>query len=128
MKNTFFFSACSIRGLEKQPELYIWLSVCDVIIRNCSLPYSLNYSTRDTYMQHGQDLLSRIEMENPLSHFSGISWSRRDIFKKPSQHELRLGHVRVVNVLNPAQTGFFNIGKIDLSSIGLGSFQSYETY
>ena len=120
------FSACTIPGLEQQPELYVWVSVCDVIIRKCTSPYLLNYATRDNYMQHGQDLLSRIEMENCLSHFSGVSWSRREIFKKPSLQEIQRGNVRVVNLLNPAQTGFFNIDRIDLSSMALGSFQTRQ--
>jgi hypothetical protein len=49
-------------------------------------------------------------------------WSR-DIFRKPTQVELRRGHVTLVNVLNPAQTGFFNINLVDLTSMTLGSFQ-----
>ena len=105
--------------------MYAWLSVCDVIVRNCSLPFHLNYPTRDSYIQHGNDLLNRIEMENCLSHFSGVTWSR-NIFKKPSQQELRQGNVRTVDVLDPNQTGFFKIDKIDLSSITLGSFQTRQ--
>ena len=99
--------------------------MCDVIVRNCSLPFHLNYSTRDTYQQHAVDLLDRLEMDNCLSHYSGVIWSR-DIFKKPTQNELRRGNVRVVDVFNPNQTGFFRINKIDLSSMTLGSFQTRQ--
>ena len=62
-------------------------------------------------------------MENCLSHFSGIVWSRQDIFKKPTQAEIRAGLVQSVNALDPAQTGFININLVDLTSMTLGSFQ-----
>ena len=102
--------------------MYVWLLVCDVIVRTCSAPFLLSYPTTDTYAQHGQDLLRRLTMENSLSHFSGITWSR-DIYRRPTQAELRRGHVRQVDVLDPLQTGFFNINLVNLTSMTLGSFQ-----
>ena len=114
--------SCGIPGFENQPELYVWLSIVDVVVRTCSSPFLLNYRTTDTYAQHGADLLHRLTMENCLSHFSGVMWSR-DIFKKPTQVELRRRHVTVVNALNPAQTGFSTSTLVDLTSMTLGSFQ-----
>ena len=119
----FFFRSCGIPGFEDQPDIYVWLQVCDVVVRLCSRPFRLSYQTTDTYAQHGQDLLHRLVMENCLSHFSGITWSRVDIFKKPTQAELRRGLVRRVDALNPAETGFFNINLVDITSMTLGSFQ-----
>ena len=120
--NEYPFRSCNIPGFENQPEMYVWLLVCDVIIRQCSSPFLLSYPTIDTYAQHGADLLHRLTMENCLSSFVGIRWSR-DIFKKPTQAELRRGHVRLIDALNPAMTGFFNINLVDLASVTLGSFQ-----
>ena len=119
----FIFRSCGIPGFEQQSEMYVWLQVCDVIVRTCSSPHRLSYQTTDTYAQHGQDLLHRLIMENCLSHFSGIAWSRNEIFKKPTRAELRRGHVRQVDPLNPAQTVFFNINLVDLTSMTIGSFQ-----
>ena len=76
-----------------------------------------------TYAEHGADLVHRLIMENCLSHFSGVTWSRPDIYKRPTQAELRRGRVQVVNALNPAETGFFNMNLIELTSMTLGSFQ-----
>ena len=102
--------------------MYIWLVVCDVVIRRCSSPFLLSYPSNDSYAQHGQDLIHRLVMENCLSHFNGVSWSRA-IFKKPTAAEIARGHVTAVNILNPNQTGFFDINMIDISSMTLGSFQ-----
>ena len=114
--------SCDIPGFENQPEMYVWLSICDVIIRVCSTPFLLSYPTIDTYAQHGTDLLHRLTMENCLSHYNGVTWSR-EIFKRPTQAELRRGHVRAVDALNPAQTGFFNTTMVEITSMTLGSFQ-----
>ena len=118
-----FFRACDIPGFETQSELYVWLSVCDVVVRMCSTPVLLSYRTVDTYAQHGADLMHRLTMENCMSHFSSITWSRQDIYKRPTQVELRRGLVQAVNVFNPVETGFFDTNLIDLASITLGSFQ-----
>ena len=118
----YLFRSCGIPGFESQSKMYVWLLVCDVIVRQYSAPFLLSYRTTDTYAQHGADLLHRLTMENCLSTFNGVRWSR-DIFKKPTQVELRRRNVRAVNALNPGQTGFVNINLVDLTSVTLGSFQ-----
>ena len=118
-----YFAPCRIQGYSNQPIIYIWLLVGDIIVRNYTAGFQHTYQTVDTYLQHGQDLRSRVEMENPLSEFSGITWNRPNIFKKPTQAELRVGNVQQVDLLNSNQTGMVGITFDELSSMTLGSFQ-----
>ena len=118
-----YFAACQIPGHMNQPSIYVWLSVGDVIIRNFTAGFQHTYRTVDTFQQHGQDLRSRIVKENPLSDFSGITWRRPNIFKKPTVAELRAGNVTQVDILNSNQTGMVGITMDELTSMTLGSFQ-----
>ena len=117
-----YLSPCGIPGHENQPVLFVWLCVGDIILRNQLPIFQLTYPTVDTYFLHGQDLRMRIEMENPLSEFSLITWSR-DIFRKPTQVELRAGNVSHVDLMNINQTGMVGINNNELTSMILGSFQ-----
>ena len=118
-----YFSPSKIPGFTNQPVIFIWLCVGDIIIRNYTASFIHCYPTVDTYNQHGQDLRARIDMENPLSEFSGISWSRRDLFQKPSAGELRNGTVQIVNLMDPNGTGIAAANLDELTSMTLGSFQ-----
>ena len=62
-------------------------------------------------------------MENPLSDFSGIVWSR-NIFQRPSVQEVRNGTVQTVNLMDPNATGMVGVTRAELSSMTLGSFQA----
>lgn len=117
-----YFAPCQIPGHENQPAIFVWLCVGDVLIRNYTAGFQHTYPTVDTYFQHGLDLRNRVEMENPLSEFSGITWSR-DIFRRPTQIELRQGNVRHVDLMNSNQTGVVGINFNELTSLTLGSFQ-----
>ena len=118
-----YFSACHIPGFENQPNIFIWLCVGDILIRNYTPNFHHTYATVDTYMQHGDDLRNRIVMENPLSEFSNVTWSRPNIFQKPTQADLRQGRIRRVNLMNPFETGVVGINPNELTSMTLGSFQ-----
>ena len=117
-----YFSPCNIPGFENQPMIFIWLSVCDIIIRNYTAPFTQSYPTVDTYFQHWLDLRARITMENPLSDFSGILWSR-NIFQRPTVQEVRNGTIQTVNLMDPNATGLVAVTRAELSSMTLGSFQ-----
>ena len=118
-----YFSPCNIPPFENQPVIFIWLCIGDIIIRNYTAGFRHTYPTVDTYRQHGQDIRSRIDKENPLSEFSGITWSRTNIFKKPTQQELRRRQVTRVDLINSNQTGIVSINPAELTSLTLGSFQ-----
>ena len=77
-------------------------------------------------MRHITHITRRIELENPLSSFSGIQWSRRDIFSRPQGvHPVTLNGQPIVrvNLLNPQQTGMAQLLPEELSSVTLGSYQ-----
>ena len=84
------------------------------------------YPTVDTYMDHGNDIRARMELENPLSEFSGIVWNRADIFRKPTRNEqTSQGQpINQVFLLNPQQTGMAAVTIQEFSSMTLGSFQT----
>ena len=117
-----YFASSRIPGHENQSVIYVWLCVGDVLIKNFTGGFRHVYPTVDTYPQHGQDLRNRIDMENPLSEFSGVTWSR-DIFKKPTRQELQSGRVQRVDLMNNIQTGMAGIEFRELTSMTLGSFQ-----
>ena len=99
----------------------------DSIIFNHGTPYSYKYPTAntDTYLNHGNDIRRRIELENPLSSLSGVQWSR-DIFSRPQgvNQVTRNGQPIVrVNLLNPQETGMPQVLPEELSSVTLGSYQ-----
>ena len=83
-----YMEASTINGFQSQPKIYIWLSVVDVVSKNFSAPFHLSYplSQYDTYHSHGIDLRNRIEMENPLSEYNNVTFSR-NIFRKPVRQE-----------------------------------------
>ena len=118
-----YLSACQIPGHANQPRLFVWLCIGDVVINRFTNSFQHIYPTVDTYNLHGMDIRMRIEKENPLSEYSGITWSRTNIFKKPTQNELGQGYVRKINLLNSNQTGMVGINFNELSSMTLGSFQ-----
>ena len=100
----------------------------DSLINNHATPYSYKYPTAntDTHQDHGSDIRRRIELENPLSSFSGVQWSRQDIFSRPqgANPVAQNGQpILRVNLLNPQQTGFPQVLPEELSSITLGSYQ-----
>ena len=99
----------------------------DSIICNHGTPYCYRYPTAntDTYLDHGNDIRRRIELENPLSSLSGVQWSR-DIFSRPQgvNQVTRNGQPIVrVNLLNPQETGMPQVLPEELSSVTLGSYQ-----
>ena len=125
-----YLGPCRIPGFESQPQLYVWLMVADSLSRNYSTPFHLSYATSafDTHWQHGDDLRNRIEMENCLSEFSQIIFSR-DIFQKPRIRQLHPhGLVSQVDILNSNQTNFPQFAESDLTSVTLGSFQNKHTH
>ena len=60
-----------------------------------------------------------------MSEFSGITWSRPNIFRRPRPLELTLQGqpIQQVFILNPHQTGMMAVTEQELSSVTLGSFQ-----
>ena len=80
------------------------------------------------HYEQGKLMLDRLEMENPLSTFSGIVWDRLDIFAEPTPAELAIragmqGYCHFVNLLDNNATGFAAAQPIDLFSATLGSYQ-----
>ena len=115
---------CKIVGFEAQPTLYVCLMVCDSLLKTYPRPYNLHYPTVDTYYQHGQDIRSRLTMENPLSDLSGIQFSR-NLMRKPLAREmLPHGRIRRVDIMAQGLTGFPPITPDEMNSATLGSFQS----
>ena len=91
------------------------------VITNLHLP-------RDWWIFGVESANSRVhfELENPLSSFSGVQWSRQDIFSRPQGlNPLTLNGQPIlrVNLLNPQQTGFPQLLPEELSSVTLGSYQ-----
>ena len=121
-----YLSSCGIPGFESQSVLAIWLHIGDSLLYHHGTPMRHNYPTVDTYLDHGNDIRNRIGMENPLSEFSGIQWSRNNIFQRLTQREQTRqgGQIQHVFLLNTQQTGMTAITTQELSSITLGSFQS----
>ena len=98
----------------------------DSLLFHHATPYSQKYRTVDTYLDHANDMRTRMVLENPLSTLSGIQWSRQDIFAEPrGQNPVTQNGQPIlgVNIMNPAQTGMPPITPDELSSITLGSFQ-----
>ena len=98
----------------------------DSLLFHHATPYSQKYRTVDTYLDHANDMRTRMVLENPLSSLSGIQWSRPDIFTEPrGQNPVTQNGQPIlrVNIMNPAQTGMPPITPDELSSVTLGSFQ-----
>ena len=60
----------------------------------------------------------RTPLRNALDPANGLNWNR-DIFKKPTQQEIRTGAVEVVNLLNPQETGLVELTLGEILSISL---------
>ena len=82
-----FLSSCHIPGFEAQSVLTVWLHIGDSLLHSFGTPLQHKYPTVDTYMDHGHDIRTRIILDNPLSEYSGIQWSRPNIFKRPNNRE-----------------------------------------
>ena len=70
-------------------------------------PYHLKYGLVPgvTYADHGRDLLNRLLKENVLCSIKGYIFLRPDLFKLVTANELRIGTVRLANLLDQNQTG-----------------------
>ena len=104
----------------------VWLQIGDSLLYHHGVAYTYKYPTVDTYLDHGIDIRSRINLETPLSSLSGVQWSRADIFSRPrgQNPQTQQGQpIQMVNLLNPQQTGITPITANELSSVTLGSFQ-----
>ena len=121
-----FLSSCGIQNFESQSTLAVWLHIGDSLLYHHATPLRHTYNTVDTYLDQGNDIRSRMEKENPLSEFSGITWSRANIFRRLRNNEQTTqGHaIQHVFVMNPQQTGMGAVTKHEFTSITLGSFQS----
>ena len=122
-------SPCGIPNYSSQPRIYVRLLIVNNIISRFGALSQYNYPTVDTYENHGSDLRDRIEKENPLSEYSGIQWSRVNIFKRPNRNERTMngGPISLVNLLNPQETEIHQINEQEFSSVTLGSFQERLT-
>ena len=129
-----YLSSCNIPNFESQSILAVLLQIGDSPIYHHGTPHTIKYDTVDTYMDHGNDLRTRIDKENPLSEHSGIQWSRQNVFSRPRANEQANNQpINRVNVLNQNLTGLPAVTVRELSSVTLGSFQtrlvrSYATY
>ena len=121
-----FLSSCGILGFESQSILAVWLHIGDSLLHSFGTPLRHKYPTVDTYLDHGIDIRQGMTMENPLSEFSGIQWSRQDIFSRP-RHNEQTTHgqpVQQVFLLNNQQTRMTPVTQQEFSSVTLGSFQT----
>ena len=120
-----FLSSCGIPNFESQSVLFVWLQIGDSLLYHHGTPLHHKYETVDTYLDHGLDIRNRMGMENALSEFSGITWSRPNIFQKPTRNEQTTQGqaIQRVFLLNPQQTGMGAVTRQEFSSITLGSFQ-----
>ena len=122
-----YLNSCGIPNFESQSTLAVWLHIGDSLLFHHGVPYTYNYPTVDTYHDHGNDIRSRMEMENPLSEYSGIQWSRPNIFSQPrgaNPQTINGQPIQFVDLLNPQQTGMASVTVDELSSVTLGSFQT----
>ena len=120
-----YLQSCGIPGFENQSILYVWLLIVDALNYDWSPPIQYQYPTVDTYFDHGRILKERVEKENPLSSYSGITWDRDDIFRKPTRNE-RTGSNRPITktkLMNQAQTHLPTVTPDEFGSITMGSFQ-----
>ena len=121
-----YLNPCGIPNYESQTTLMVWLQIGDSLLNHHATPYSYKYGTVDTYLDHANDMKRRMELENPLSAFSGVTWSRNDIFSRPlGLHPRTLNGQPItrVNLFDQQQTGLPPVTPDELSSVTLGSYQ-----
>lgn len=121
-----YLNPCGIPNFDSQSSLLVWLLIGDSINFHYGTPYTYKYPTVDTYLDHGNDIRQRIELETPLSSMSGIQWSREDIFSRPmGLHPVTSQNQPIVRVdlFDPQQTGMPPITLAEFSSVTLGSYQ-----
>ena len=121
-----FLASCEIPGFESHSILAVYIWIGDSLLHSFGTPLTLKYPTVDTYLDHGNDIRNRMTMENLLSEYSGIQWSRQDIFRRPRPNEqTTLGQqVQRVFLLNNQQTGMTQVTQQEFTSVTLGSFQT----
>lgn len=121
-----YLEPCGIPNYGSLSHLMVWLLIGDSINYHYGTPYNYKYPTVDTYLDHGNDIRQRIELETPLSSLSGIVWSRDDIFSRPMGMRPVTRHnqpILRVDLFDPQQTGMPPISLAEFSSVTLGSYQ-----
>ena len=97
----------------------------DALLRDWAAPSLYHYPTVDTYLEHGEDLRDRVDKENCLSSFSGIVWSRAEIFKKPTRNETTTNGrpITKIKLSNAQQSLLPAVTPDEFGSVTMGSFQ-----
>ena len=103
------------------PSIAVWLDVMAVFRRDAT-PYRMQYPLAPgvTYADHGRDLLARITRENQLCTTKGLVYDRPDLFANVTNRELATGSVRMINLMNIAETELPQLTPEELGGITLG--------